>query len=590
MIDVLVVGVYFIFLIIIGFLFKSFTKSTSDYFRGGGKMLWWMVGSTAFMTQFSAWTFTGAAGKAFDDGWSVAIIFFANALGYFMNYLFFAQKSRQMRVITPIEGIRQRFGKVSEQVFTWGTIPSSILQAGIWLNGLAIFTTAVFGIDMDQTIILTGIVVLIMSVTGGSWAVVASDFVQMIIIMVVTFISTIVAIFKAGGISVIMVKGMPENPITGSGINYSFLFIAWFVCIFTKQFFSTNNMIDSYRYICAKDSKNAKKAALLACLLMTIGPFIWFMPAWFVAAFYSDTTTWGINGLGNKIKDATYLVFMRKEMPIGMVGLMMSAMFAATMSSMDSALNRNAGIFVKNFYTIFIEKNISDKKALIISKIATLIFGLIIIGTGLFLNSLKHLSLFNAMMYVGTLISFPLLIPSLLGFFIKKTPDWAAWGTVLVGLFVSYCVSFVIKPTMIQSLFNLVEPLSKREVSDLTVTLGIIGHIFITGGFFVCSQFFYRGLSENRQQEVNKFFSNVETPVLSDNLPEETDFKQRIILGRLIQVFGLAISIMFLIPKDINGKLIYTFMSCIMLLIGTLLVKAGKQNLELEPSPLKTNL
>ncbi|MGL5354133.1 MAG: hypothetical protein ACRDA5_12540, partial [Clostridium sp.] len=78
MIDILVVGVYFIFLIAIGFLFKSFTKSTSDYFRGGGKMLWWMVGSTAFMTQFSAWTCTGAAGKAFTDGWSVAIIFFAN--------------------------------------------------------------------------------------------------------------------------------------------------------------------------------------------------------------------------------------------------------------------------------------------------------------------------------------------------------------------------------------------------------------------------------------------------------------------------------------------------------------------------------
>ncbi|MGL4863023.1 sodium:solute symporter family transporter [Cetobacterium sp.] len=576
MIDILVVGVYFIFLIAIGFLFKSFTKSTSDYFRGGGKMLWWMVGSTAFMTQFSAWTFTGAAGKAFTDGWSVAIIFFANALGYFMNYLFFAEKSRQMRVVTPIEGIRQRFGKLNEQVFTWGTIPASILQAGIWLNGLAIFTTAVFGVEMEQTIILTGIVVLIMSVTGGSWAVVASDFVQMIIIMVVTFISTVVAVFKAGGVGVIFEKGMPENAIAGTDVNYWFLFVAWFICIFTKQFFSTNNMIDSYRYICAKDSKNAKKAALLACLLMAIGPIMWFMPAWFVAAYYPDTATWGVTGLGNKIKDATYLVFMRKEMPIGMVGLMMSAMFAATMSSMDSALNRNAGIFVKNFYTIFIDKNISDKKALLVSKVATLVFGVIIIGTGLFLNSLKHLSLFNAMMYVGTLISFPLLIPALLGFFIRKTPDWAAWGTVLVGIIVSYCVSFVIKPSMIENLFNLVEPLSKREVSDLTVTLGIIGHIFITGGFFIVSQFFYKRLSKEREKEIRYFFSNVETPVISDEFPEETDYKQRMILGRLIQIFGMALSIMCLIPKDLNGKIIYISMSIIMIVIGSLLVKAGK--------------
>lgn len=587
MIDVLVVGVYFIFLIAIGFLFKSFTNSTSDYFRGGGKMLWWMVGSTAFMTQFSAWTFTGATEKAFTDGWSVAIIFFANALGYFMNYLFFAEKSRQMRVVTPIEGIRQRFGKINEQVFTWGTIPVSILQAGIWLNGLAIFTTAVFGVEMEKTIIITGIVVLVMSVTGGSWAVVASDFVQMIIIMVVTFISTVVAIFKAGGIGIILERGMPENAIAGTGVNYLFLFVAWFICIFTKQFFSTNNMIDSYRYICAKDSKNAKKAALLACILMLIGPIIWFMPAWFVAAFYPDTTTWGITGLGNKIKDATYLVFMRKEMPVGMVGLMMSAIFAATMSSMDSALNRNAGIFVKNFYTIFISKGVSDKKALIVSKVATLVFGIIIIGTGLFLNSLKHLSLFNAMMYVGTLISFPLLIPALLGFFIKKTPDWAAWGTILVGIVVSYCVSFVIKPSMIQSLFNLMEPLSQREVSDLTVTLGVIGHILFTAGFFITSQLFYKGLSKEREREVDHFFSNVETPVISDSLPEEIDFKQRMILGRLIQVFGVVISSMFLIPKDVNGKLVYISISLIMIIIGSFLVKAGQSETVLSDKTVK---
>ena len=109
---------YFVFLIVIGWIFRTFSSNTSDYFKGGGKMLWWMVGSTAFMTQFSAWSFTGAAGKAFSNGLSVMMIFLGNALGYFFNYLFFAAKSRQVRVVTPIEGIRLRFGKVNEQVFT----------------------------------------------------------------------------------------------------------------------------------------------------------------------------------------------------------------------------------------------------------------------------------------------------------------------------------------------------------------------------------------------------------------------------------------------------------------------------------------
>ncbi|MEZ9173818.1 transporter, partial [Vibrio cyclitrophicus] len=116
--NTLIVGIYFLFLIAIGWMFRTFTSTTSDYFRGGGNMLWWMVGATAFMTQFSAWTFTGAAGKAFTDGFAVAIIFIANAFGYLMNYLYFAPKFRQLRVVTVIEAIRMRFGKVNEQVFT----------------------------------------------------------------------------------------------------------------------------------------------------------------------------------------------------------------------------------------------------------------------------------------------------------------------------------------------------------------------------------------------------------------------------------------------------------------------------------------
>ena len=178
MIDVFVIAIYFSFLVTIGWIFRKFTSSTSDYFRGGGKMLWWMVGSTAFMTQFSAWTFTGGAGKAFIDGWSVAIIFFANSVGYFCNYLFFAAKARQMRVVTPIEGIRYRYGKLNEQVFTWSIMPSSVLEAAVWLNGLAIFVSAVFDIQLSHTIIVTGIVVVMMSVTGGAWAVIASDLVS----------------------------------------------------------------------------------------------------------------------------------------------------------------------------------------------------------------------------------------------------------------------------------------------------------------------------------------------------------------------------------------------------------------------------
>ena len=73
-------------------------------------MLWWMVGSTAFMAQFSAVTFTGAAGKAFADGFAIVAVYIGNTFAFFMRYAFFAHRFRQMRVDTPTEGIKRRFG------------------------------------------------------------------------------------------------------------------------------------------------------------------------------------------------------------------------------------------------------------------------------------------------------------------------------------------------------------------------------------------------------------------------------------------------------------------------------------------------
>ena len=164
-----VVVIYFVFLIVIGWAFRNMTSNTSDYFRGGGNVLWWMVGASAFMTQFSAWTFTGAAGKAYTDGLAVAFIFVGNAMGFFFNYLYFAPRFRQMRVVTVIQALRLRFGNKNEQVFAWVSMFTTSITAGIGLNGLAIVTSSLFDFSMEATIIATGLVVIVMSVISFSF-------------------------------------------------------------------------------------------------------------------------------------------------------------------------------------------------------------------------------------------------------------------------------------------------------------------------------------------------------------------------------------------------------------------------------------
>lgn len=586
-IDMLVVGVYFIFMIAIGVIFKRFAgSSTSDYFRGGGKMLWWMVGSTAFMTQFSAWTFTGAAGKAFTDGFPIMVVFMANAFGFLLSWLFFSYRFRQMRVVTPIEGVRRRFGATNEQVFTWATMPTSVVYTGIWLNGLALFVSAVFKIDIETTIVATGLIVLFISVIGGAWGVVASDFVQMVVIMAVTVVCAVAALVKIGGPSN-LIEQFPAESIMGSGMNYPLLFVAWFIFMFVKQLQNINNMQDSYRFLTAKDSINARKAALLAFVLMLVGPAIWFLPPWVTAVIYPEAATAHAAELGRKSADAVYLVFVEKAMPVGMVGLLMSAVFAATMSSMDSGLNRNSGVFVRNFYKPVIDKNADDKKLMRVSQLVTMVFGGLIIMVALFINSLRGLSLFDAMMYVSTLLQMPILVPLFFGMFIKKTPDWAAWATLAVGMVVSYMVSFVITPEVINEWLGLDQAFTGREVKDFKVLNGIIGHLFITGGFFCLTTKFYKEPQGERKTEQQAFWNDVNTPVIEGEGQDEMDRQQRDMLGKLILVFGALVTLMVLIPNEFWGRMAFVFCGAVIVTVGTLLLKSAKATPKLKVSTAK---
>lgn len=576
-IDIVVVLAYFVFLIAIGWLFRSFSTSTSDYFRGGGKMLWWMVGATAFMTQFSAWTFTGAAGKAFTDGFAIVILFLANAFGYFLNWAYFAPKFRQLRVVTAIEAIKKRFGRTSEQFFTWGSMPDSIISAGVWLNGLAIFVAAVFNIPMETTIIATGVVLLIMSVTGGSWAVVASDFMQMLVIMAVTITCAIAAYFHGGGL-VNIIDNFNGNFMVGSNLNYMSIFVLWIIFIFVKQFGVMNNSINAYRYLCAKDSENARKAAGLACILMIVGPVIWFLPPWYVNAFMPDFAL-AFDSMGNKAGDAAYLAFVQQVMPAGMVGLLMAAMFAATMSSMDSGLNRNAGIFIRNFYSPIIRKDqASEKELMLASRLATVAMGIIIIAIGLFINSLKHLSLFDIVLNIGALIGFPMLIPVLLGMWIRNTPDWSGWATLVVGGFVSYIFGIALAAEHIENMFGLETALTGREWADLKVGLSLAAHVVITGGFFISTYYFFKPRGAEREAEVEELFRDWDTPVISEGVAQQNlDTKQRSILGNLISVAGFGIITMALIPNEAWGRGLFVVCGSMVLVAGILLIQASRK-------------
>ncbi|MDV7142713.1 hypothetical protein R3X27_08460 [Tropicimonas sp. TH_r6] len=577
-VDLAIVVLYLAFIIAIGFLFSGKSNNPSNYFRGGGKLLWWMTGASAFMVQFSAWTFTGAAGKAYTDGLSVAVIFIGNAVGYYISFLLIAEMFRQTRCITPVDAIRRRYGPVNEQFFTWAQVPLGVIQAGIWLNGLAIFTSAVFGIPIEATIIITGFIVMFVSLTGGAWAVVASDYVQMLVIMAISVTATIFVFIEVGVSNVIT---QFPNDLFLNDITYVGLFFVWALMSISKQIFSTNNLYDAARYLVAKDSSHAKKAALLASVLMFCGTFIWFLPPMAAAGAGIDLAE-TYPTLGGKAADAAYLAFVDFLMPVGMVGIMMAALFSATMSSMDSGLNRSAGIMCMNFYQPVIKRGTAtDKELMLVGKVITFLFGCVIVLVGLFIASLKELSLFDIMLQMGSLIQMPILIPLFLAVFVKKVPDWAPWATVLLGICISLASKYVLTPDLLGGIFGV--EFTSREKTDLVFIVSMFLHLTVTTGFFFWTKRFYNGLTERRHVEVDEFFEDIATPVVSEEGVSDTDREQRNKLGTLAMIYGGTIFLLPLIPQPDGDYAIavlgFSITGGIVLLIGALLKYSSKQGL-----------
>lgn len=587
--DYIAIGFFFLFMLALGPIFKRYSEDDSDFFRGGGKMLWWMVGGSAFMCQFSAWTFTGAASKAYADGTLIALLFFANAFGFFINYVWFAPRFRRMRIVSPIEGVRERFGPANEQIFTWLQIPMSLVYAGIWLNGLAVFSTAVFGFGMTETIWVVGIAVIILSVAGGSWAICAGDFVQLLILMAVSIATAFMVLGHGdiGGVSGLIEK-VPSHHFNWTEVANYEIILFWIIATFVHKFVNLNNMQDSYRYLNVKDERQSRKAALLATFLMLVGPLIWFIPPMAASVFTSD-----LNAVFPNVKnpnDTAYIFAAMQVLPAGMMGLLVCGLFAATVSSMDSGLNRNAGIFVRSFYQRVV-KEPSSKHLLIVGRIASAAFGLLIILVAYFINELEEIDLFDTMMLFGSMIAIPYAIPLLWGIVYKKTPQWSGWSTILIGFAISLAIAFnygddenvkyFIDPAWFGNLFGFEGDLSKRELKDYLYFAPVFANVIICTVWFFFTSLFYESSSEVHKNRVDKFFEAMRTPInFEKEIGAGKDSVQSKTLGILCLIYGGFVTLMALVPNPPTGRLAFLFCGGLIGGVGWLLYRASKKKVD----------
>lgn len=583
--DYIVIAFYFVFMVVIGIVFRKFSSDTSDYFRGGGSMQWWLSGASSFMVLFSAWTFTGAAGKIYDTGTLIGVLFFANFIAGIFVFLFTCYRFRQMRVITYVEAVHRRYGRLNQQIYVWMQVVLGLVMGSIAINSIGVFVASVFGLSMELTILLVGSVVVFMSVAGGAWAVIASDFVQMLIIAGITLVVAFLTLRlpEIGGITG-LVEQVPPYYFDWTELRRGPILVLWIIAIIMSQFMVLNSLNHgASRFISVKDGKHARKAALITIIGMPIGTVIWMIPAMAAKLVCGDLAA-QFPELPQP-NEAAYVAICMRVLPRGLIGLLACGVFAATMSSMDSALNMNSGVLIRNFYNRFVRPKATELELLFMGKIFTILLGVMIIFGGLYTSRARSLGLFELVLVVGSLVGFPMVIPMFLGIFIKRTPPWSAWSTVLVGMVTAWTIKIFFDPSFFARLMGWSEPLSVGESVDISWAITVICVTSLSVLWFCFTMLFYKNTSPEYRKEVDDFFDDVNRPINEklENI-KNSDERQYRVLGMLCLVYGFFTLLFTLIPNDLSGRLCFAFCAVIPLGIGYLLRLKAEALREVERS------
>ena len=254
--------------------------------------------------------------------------------------------------------------------------------------------------------------------------------------------------------------------------------------------------------------------------------------------------------------------------------MLVCAIFAATLTTLNSQLNIVSGTFVRNFYIRIVNKDASEKRQILVGRLFILAFGILWIVAALFFNSLKEVKLFDLILICAASIGIPTAVPLFFGMFIKRTPPWSAWATLVIGFAVSLSLRFILKGDFIQNLFNPAVPFNGNELSDLNIAITTAVLIIVCVSVYLFSMLFYKNTSLQYRQQVDSFFTQMNTPIdMETEHPgsKQGDMRQYGVLSSLCMVYGTVVLLLLLIPNKIEARACILFSGGTILLIGFIL-------------------
>ncbi len=379
LLDYIVLFVYLAAMVAVGYYFSRKEGSTERFFVGNRKILWWAVGISIFATQLSAITYISIPGMAYETDWAWLIFNLGiPVVGVFIIYCFLPLYRKQ-KYTSIYEILETRFGPETR---AYGALAYILMQTGrvaivLYLPALAL--AEVTGLSVYWMIVVMGVLATIYTVMGGIEVVIWTDVIQAFVLVVGAFLALfLICADVEGGLSGVIEIGQEHNKFamvhTDPNVSKDLI---WFILIgafFTNLVPYTSDQTVVQRYFTVDSDREARNCLWLSVLVTIPASLLFFFLGTALFSFY--TTHPGALESGVEF-DRIFPYFIVHEMPVGISGLLIAAIFAGSMSSLDSSLNSIATVCITDFYKRFRRPDGDDKNRLFWARIITIVAGIV---------------------------------------------------------------------------------------------------------------------------------------------------------------------------------------------------------------------
>jgi SSS family solute:Na+ symporter len=441
-VDYAVIGLYFLFVIGIGFLLKKRIKTGNDFLMSTRNIPLWITSLAFISANLGAQEVLGMAANGAKYGLYTAHFYWMGAilamvfLGVFMMPFYYGSKARSVP-----EFLKLRFDEKTRTYNALTFAVMTIFSSGISLYALAMLMQTILGWDFNVSIWLAAGIVLAYTFLGGLTSAVYNEVLQFFLIVLGIAPLVYIGFHQVGGLDGILAnvdhaklhlwEGMSNSATNPMGTNaFSLIFGLGFVLAF--GYWCTDFLVVQ-RAMISHNLNDARRTPIIAALPKIFMPLIVIVPGILLLALQKEFSGFELplNPNGQTDYNMVLPLLLSKLYPSGILGVGITALIASFMSGMAGNVTAFNTVFTFDLYQTHIKKNASEKHYLYVGKATTIIGILLSIFTAYVARGFN--SIMDLLQLVFSFVNAPLFATFFLGMFWKKTSSNGAFWGLLSG-------------------------------------------------------------------------------------------------------------------------------------------------------------